>query len=232
MDLHADLNTISVGARSSPLSKAQIQEVQREINIYAPKIIFECLFLKTQGDKDQKQSLRNLDKTDFFTKEVDDLLLKGNCRIAIHSAKDLPATIPEGLQVVAITQGLNPDDALVMRRGVQIDTLPPGSIIATSSLRREEAIRAIRPDLSFVDIRGPIEQRLMKVKCRIVDGVVIAEAALIRLKLTHLNRFRLPGSTVPLQGQLAIIARADDIEMMELFKKMDTRISYVDHSAG
>lgn len=225
MDVYANLSTISVGARSSPLSKAQVQEVQREINIHAPKIIFECLFLQTQGDKDQKQSLRNLEKTDFFTKEVDDLVLNDSCRIAIHSAKDLPATIPKGLQIVAITQGLTADDVLVMRKGLQINTLPSGAVIATSSIRREEVIRSIRPDLSFVDIRGPIEQRLMKVKRHIVDGVVIAEAALIRLKLTHLNSFRLPGSTVPLQGQLAIIARSDDLEMMQLFKKMDSRIS-------
>ena len=220
-----ELRTIVVGARSSPLSLAQVKEVQREINIHAPKIIFECRLLKTHGDKDQKTSLRTLDKTDFFTKELDEMVLNGNCRIAIHSAKDLPAHLPAGLKIVAITKGLTSDDVLVLRKGMHIDTLPTGSIIATSSIRREEAVKELRQDLAFMDIRGPIQERLLKLNRGVADGIVVAEAALIRLGLTRLNRFKLPGPTTPLQGQLAILSRADDQEMIELFKPLDASLT-------
>jgi hydroxymethylbilane synthase len=214
---------ITVGARQSPLSQAQVREVLLEIKNHYPEIEFSGIFVETMGDKDLKTSLRTLVKTDFFTKEVDTLLLSSVCRIAIHSAKDLPDPIPEGLSLAALTVGLDPSDSLVFRPGDQLDTLPSGAIIATSSVRREEAVRQLRADLRFIDLRGTISQRLEKLRTYEADGVVIAEAALFRLGLTHINRIRLPGDTVPYQGQLAILTRSDDWEMLELFSCIDSQ---------
>jgi hydroxymethylbilane synthase len=205
---------IVVGARASPLSQAQVEEVARAL----PQVAFHPLFVESTGDLDQKTSLRTLDKTDFFTKEIDALLLSGACRVAIHSAKDLPDPLPQGITMVALTRGVDPSDSLVFQENSKANPL-----IATSSLKREMAVSAILPQARFCDIRGTIGKRLEKLHAGEVDGVVIAEAALIRLKLTHLNRIKLPGVSTPYQGQLAILARTGDREMVKLFAPLDVR---------
>lgn len=214
---------IVVAARASPLSKKQVFEVHREIIAYYPDIIFMPYYSETTGDKDLKTSLKGLEKTDFFTKEIDTLLLSGKCRIAIHSAKDLPEPIPVGLTIVAITKGVDASDALVFREGENLHSLPVGAKIGASSDRRENNLKKIRQDFTFVDIRGTIEQRLSKLYRGDLDGVVIAEAALIRLGLTGLSRVILEGDTPPLQGKLAVLCRQEDLEMATLFACLDTR---------
>jgi hydroxymethylbilane synthase len=214
---------IQVGARSSPLSQVQIKEVLTELRKYVPEASFTPLFFSSTGDLDQKTSLRSLDKTDFFTKEIDEALLKGQCRIGIHSAKDLPSSLADGLALICLTRGLDSSDSLVLRDGATLASLPLNACIATSSLRREDAVKELRSDLTFKDLRGTIEKRLAKLETGEADGVVVAEAALIRLGLTHLNRIRLPGDTVEGQGQLAILAKVDDQEMKDLFSLLDSR---------
>lgn len=209
---------ISTCARSSPLSRKQIEEVFEEL-----KIPYEPIFVESTGDLDQKTSLRTLDKTDFFTREIDQMLLNGACRIGIHSAKDLPEPLPKGLKIVAITCGIDPSDSLVLREFETLDSLKSGSVIATSSVRREESCLALRADLSFRDLRGTIHKRLELLENGEADGVVVAESALLRLNLAHLNRIRLPGETTHLQGQLAIVAREGDREMEQLFQPLDSR---------
>lgn len=205
--------SIDIGARSSKLSQTQVWEVHRELARFHPDVIFVPHWVVTTGDKDLKTSLRTLDKTDFFTKEVDHLQLEGKIRIAIHAAKDLPEPMKKGLRIVALTRGVDSSDSLVYN----IDPLPYGALIGTSSVRREQNLLEWRPDLKCVDIRGSIEQRLALLDEEKVDGVVIAEAALIRLNLTHRKRMPLRGGVAPLQGQLAVIARSDDEEMRKLF---------------
>lgn len=205
---------ILVGARASPLSMAQVKEVLRELQAFHPEVAFTPVYTETAGDMDQKTSLRSLEKTDFFTREVDQLLLHKKCRIAIHSAKDLPEPLTQGIALIALSKGIDPSDALVLREG---ERLQQNQRIATSSYRREAMVSALCADLTFVDIRGTIEKRLERLTNNEVDGVVIAEAALIRLGLTHLNRIRLPGLTAPFQGRLAVTARVGDFEMKELF---------------
>ncbi len=212
-----------VGARKSPLSQKQLEEIFKEISFYHPDIRFTPLLMETMGDKDLRTSLRSLDKTDFFTREIDQLLLEGKCRIAIHSAKDLPDPLPKELTIAAITKGIDPSDALVLREGQTFEQLPPYAKIATSSQRREEAIRKLRSDLCYMDIRGTIEMRLQALDAGTVDGVVIAEAALIRLNLTHRNRLKLDIETAPLQGRLAVVARKNDVLMQRLFSCIDDR---------
>ncbi len=215
------MQMIDVGARGSPLSRKQVDEVYREVLALAPHIQFTPHFIDTTGDKDQTTSLKFLEKTDFFTKEVDEMLLSRQCRIAIHSAKDLPDPLPDGIVIAAITRGVDPSDSLVLHEDQTFATLPSGALIACSSIRREEAIKSLRQDLRFADIRGTISQRLDQLFSRKVDGVVIAEAALIRLGLTGLNRFKIPGETVPLQGKLAVAVRKGDHEMIRLFANID-----------
>lgn len=189
----------------------QCQEVLEAL----PQVEFELIFVKTHGDLDRSTSLRTLGATDFFTRELDQMVLNYECQIAIHSAKDLPDPLLKGLKIVAITKGIDPSDVLVT------EALKPGMVVATSSERREEAVRQL-VDAHFVDIRGTIEERLEKWKKGEVDGVVIAKAALIRLGI-EVPMIELPGETAPLQGKLAIVAREDDHEMEELCKPLCTQ---------
>ena len=213
---------ISVGARSSALSRVQVEEVLQELNQYH-RVEFDPTWVNTTGDIDLETSLSTLGKTDFFTKEIDALQMKGEVRISIHSAKDLPDPLPEGLVLVALTKGVDSSDSIVLREGETLQTLPKNARIGTSSIRREQNIKVLRSDLVCADIRGNILARLAQLDAGAFDGVVMAEAALIRLKLTHRNRISLPGEGAPLQGQLAVLARADDEEMQQLFRCIDVR---------
>jgi hydroxymethylbilane synthase len=183
-----------VGARNSPLSRAQVDEIRKELNLD-----FDVVWVETTGDKDKTTSLRAMEKTDFFTRELDEMLLQGKIDAAIHSAKDLPDPLPCGLKVAYLSRGVDPRDSLVYREPVRV--------VATSSVRREEAVRKLFPDCRFVDLRGTIHERLAKLGE--VDGVVIAEAALIRLGLTHLQRIVLDAETAPLQGKLALVCKEE-----------------------
>lgn len=215
--------SIKCAARGSALSRVQMHEVLEEIRAFDIEVDFEPIWVTTTGDRDLATSLRTLDKTDFFTKEIDRLQLEGVCQIAIHSAKDLPDPLPKGLELAALTKGVDPSDVLVLRQGEALESLPFGAKVGTSSVRREENVKALRCDLECVDIRGDILRRLELLDTGAVDALVMAEAALIRLNLTERNRITLSGIAAPLQGQLAVVVRAGDKEMQELFGKIDVR---------
>jgi hydroxymethylbilane synthase len=222
-DLTQGSSSVKVAARDSLLSRAQVQEVYAEITQHYPHIVFDPIWVQTFGDRELSTSLRTLDKTDFFTREIDELQLSYACRISVHSAKDLPDPLPAGLRLSALTRGVDSGDTLVLRENETLETLPLHARVGTSSQRRESAVLALRPDLRCVDIRGPIDQRLAQLDCRQLDGLVVAEAALIRLGWTHRNRLRLPGETALWQGRLAVLAREEDEQMQQLFACIDTR---------
>jgi hydroxymethylbilane synthase len=204
-----------IGARSSPLSRVQVYEACRNLTLD-----WEPVWVETRGDLDKTTSLRTLEKTDFFTHEIDELLLRGEIRIGIHSAKDLPSPMPDGLCVAARTPSIDPRDAMVLRQGASLASLPPTPLIATSSERREKAARLLRADFRFQDLRGTIAERLQVLEASAVDGVIIAESAILRLGLTHLNRVYLPGETAEGQGQIAVVCRSSDLEMISLWKQI------------
>jgi len=214
---------IVVAARSSPLSRVQVDEVLAELRSFYSNIYFTSHWVTTTGDKDLVTSLRNMDKTNFFTNEIDQMLLEKKCRIAIHSAKDLPDPLPKGLRCIALTKGVDSSDVIVFRDGDSLSKLQKNAKVATSSIRREEMIKDLRKNFLCVDIRGTIEERLKKLDRGEVDALVIAEAALIRLGLTSRNRIQLPGPTALYQGQLAVVSREEDEEMVELFTCIDVR---------
>lgn len=209
---------VKTGARGSNLSQKQVWEILKELNQYVPNVSFDPVWIKTSGDKDQKTSLRFMENSNFFTKELDDLLLAGEFRVTMHSAKDLPQPLADGLSMVALTRGLDPSDSLVMS-----PTFTGKGKIATSSIRREKTILELYPEAQIVDIRGTIEQRLEFLERGEIEGLVVAECALIRLELTHLKRVTLPKPYAEYQGQLAVLARSDDVEMQKLFACIDSR---------
>ena len=148
--------------------------------------------------------------------------------MAVHSAKDLPDPIPTGLSIAALTPGLDPRDSLVMSAH-PMPTKEP--LIATSSKRREENVRLMYPSALFVDLRGTIHERLNVLTRGEADGVVIAEAALIRLELTHLPRVFLLGETSLGQGKLAILIREGDEVLRKLLRPLHDPLSGIALSA-
>lgn len=209
---------IVVGARGSKLSRKQVKEVMGKLGVD-----YRVDYVETVGDRDLKSSLRPMDKTDFFTREIDQKILEGSCDVGIHSAKDLPEPLPEGLKLIALTEGVSASDSLVMREGEGLKQLKRGALIGSSSFRRDKAVKQLRPDLKCIEVRGSVDARLSMLNRGEVDGLVVAEAALIRLGLAETNRMILPGKTAALQGKLAVVGREESSEMEALFHFVDAR---------
>ena len=214
--MNSSVKVISVAARGSLLSRAQVQEVLELLQRFYKGVTFIPEWIETRGDKDQATSLLGLEKTDFFTKEVDEAVLDGRCQIAVHSAKDLPEEIAQELSVVAYTKGVDPSDVLVFRPGENLHTLSKTPRVGSSSLRRKENVLAFLPNCTFVDVRGPIEKRLELVDGGELDALILAKAALIRLRIQR-ESLVLPGEIAPMQGRLAVLAKKEDKEMRALF---------------
>ena len=199
----------------------QVEEVILELQKIYPQIVLDPIWVETPGDRDRTASLKSMGKTDFFTRDLDEMLNQGKIQIAIHSAKDLPDPLPEKLALFALTKGVDSRDSLVLREGDSLKTLKENAKIGVSSERREEMVQQLREDFVCIEIRGTIGERLSQLQRGKVDGLIMAEAAIIRLKLQHLNRIILPWDATPLQGRLAIIGRSDDFEMSRIFSKLN-----------
>ncbi|NCF70202.1 MAG: hydroxymethylbilane synthase [Chlamydiales bacterium] len=216
---------LRVGARASKLSQIQIEEVLELLQSYHSdtSIEFSKDLIHTTGDKDLSSSLMEMDKTDFFTREIDKALLDGQIDIAIHSAKDLPDPLHQDLDILALTKGQDPRDSILLPDGESIESLKSNSRVACSSHKRRNEIKLIKQDLCFVDVRGCVESRIQQMKAGAFDALVVAEAALIRLNLTHLHRHILSYPTTKFQGQLAILAKKQSTMLKHLFLPIDSR---------
>lgn len=220
------IESLRVCGRESALSQIQVEEVRQELVAIYGAVEFQKVFVKTTGDIDLISSLRHLDKSDFFTRELDKMVLEGSAEIAIHSAKDLPDPLPEGLEIIAITKGVVTHDELLMRAGDTLDTLKPYAKVATSSPRREQQILSLRGDLQNVDIRGTVDARAAKLLTGEIDALVVASAATKRLGISNDKRFTavpIPGAAAPLQGKLAVVAKASNERLKTLFAPIDIR---------
>lgn len=187
-----------------------------------PGLEAEVVKIDTDGDRDKTTSISGIEGSDFFTRDIDEAILKGDVDFAIHSAKDLPDKLPEGLTVVTITESIDPQDVLVSKHGLKLDELPYKAKIGTSSLRRKQGLKKYRSDLQIVDIRGNIEERLEKLDQDDLDAIVIAAAGLLRLGLEHRITERIPFEIITphlLQGRLAIAARKNDEDIIRLCRK-------------
>jgi hydroxymethylbilane synthase len=172
------------------------------------------------GDKNQNISLLNGQAPDdFFTRELDQALLKGEADVAIHSAKDLPEQLNGGLEVIALYEAFDKTDALVSRDNQTLETLPAGSRIGTSSPLRKQELLAQRPDLEVVGIRGCIEDRVQQVRSGQIDAAIVATCALKRLGMENEIAEILSFATHPMQGRLAVTARKGRNDLKEIFSK-------------
>lgn len=211
------MQKIRVCARDSKLSQTQVVEIYKSLQNFYPEVVFDLSILKTKGDIDLKTSLTHMDKTDFFTKELDELILEKKVDIAIHSAKDLPDPLHPKLDIFALTLGVDPTDVLLLKENQSILSLKKNARIGTSSKRREEMIKKLREDFVAQDIRGTIEERIRQLNQDQIEGLIIAKAALIRLDLLHLNWVSLKGGFAQNQGRLAVVGLKENLMMKELF---------------
>jgi hydroxymethylbilane synthase len=219
--------TIRIGSRKSQLALVQTYWVQEQLQKHFPDRQFEVQTMSTQGDKILDVALSKIGDKGLFTKELEVGMIHNEIDLAVHSLKDLPTRLPEGLVLGAVTERENPADALVVHakhQDKQIDTLPEGAVIGTSSLRRLAQLRYHFPHLAFKDIRGNLNTRLAKLDAGEYDALILAAAGLKRLDMSDRIHQILP-SDLSLhavgQGALGIECREDDAEVLELLKALE-----------
>ncbi len=210
---------IRMGVRPSILAVKQAEEIQNQI----PSLRFKTILIETQGDKDKKTLFSAIEGSDFFTREIEEALLSGSIDAAVHSAKDLEEVMPAQLSIAAITASISPYECLVSRGNRRLDTLSYQAKVGTSSGKRKQALLRYRPDLQVCNIRGTIEERLRQLDQGKFDAIIMAHAALIRLRLEERIAEIISPEIIephPLQGALAVQVRADDSRLIRLFSKI------------
>ena len=209
-------DTIVIGTRSSKLALWQADYVADCLRKRYPELRAEKKLMTTKGDKILDAPLAKIGGKGLFTKELEQDMLAGGIDIAVHSLKDMPTEVPEGLVISAITERFDPGDAVVSPKYKTLDNLPRGAKVGTSSLRRKAQLLHARPDLQISDLRGNVNTRLEKLEREHFDAIILAVAGLKRLGFADRITEVLPREIVlPAvgQGALAIETREDDREV-------------------
>ncbi|KJF80311.1 hydroxymethylbilane synthase [Photobacterium angustum] len=210
---------IRIATRKSPLALWQAEFVKAELEQAHPGIIVELVPMITKGDIILDTPLAKVGGKGLFVKELEVAMLEGRADIAVHSMKDVPVEFPEGLGLVTICEREDPRDAFVSNKYNNIDELPQGAIVGTSSLRRQCQLRAQRPDLIVNDLRGNVNTRLRKMDEGQYDAIILACAGLKRLKMEDRIRSEIaPEVSLPAvgQGAVGIECRLDDTRVRQL----------------
>lgn len=210
---------ITIGTRSSSLALWQAQYVADRLCEQYPELDVDILHITTKGDKILDVPLAKIGGKGLFTKELEVAMLKGKIDLAVHSLKDMPTALPEGLALSAVTKRFDCGDALVSPIYKTLENLPEGAKVGTSSLRRKAQILNVRPDLNICSLRGNVNTRLRKLEEEHFDAVILAVAGLKRLgfgdKITQIIP---PQICLPAvgQGALAVETRENDAEIRQL----------------
>lgn len=211
--------SLKIGTRQSLLALWQSEYIQQRLQERYPDCTVELKKIVTKGDRILDVPLAKIGGKGLFTKEIETELLEGTVDLAVHSLKDMPTVLPEGLCLTVITERANSQDAFVSNRYESFVSLPEGAVVGTSSLRRKGQLLAARPDLQIVDLRGNVDTRLRKLDEGNMDAIILAAAGLERLGYGDRIRERLPYSLcIPAvgQGALAIECREDRHDIREL----------------
>ena len=215
-----------IGTRGSKLALWQAGWVHARLRQLEPGLSVSLKQIKTTGDKILDTPLATIGGKGLFVKEIEDALLRGEIDLAVHSMKDVPTRLPEGLEILSIPEREDPRDALISRDGVTLDRLAAGARIGTSSLRRQAQLLHVRPDLSIQMLRGNLDTRLHKLEAGEYDGIILAAAGLCRLGWAdRVTEYLSPDVCLPAigQGALALEGRADDAFVRELAGRMEHR---------
>ena len=217
-------NLIRIATRKSPLALWQAEHVRTRLLALYPGLQVELLTMSTQGDRILNSPLAKIGGKGLFVKELEQGMLDGRADLAVHSMKDVPAELPEGLWIGAILEREDPRDAFVSNRYTSVDDLPEGACVGTSSLRRQCQLRAGRPDLQLLDLRGNVGTRLGKLDDGEYDAIILACAGLKRLGLSvRISRGLMPEEMLPAiaQGVIGIECRVDDERVNSLIEPLN-----------
>ncbi len=216
--------TIRIGTRGSQLALYQAKKVKATLEVLFPELHVELKIIKTKGDKILDVALSKIGDKGLFTKEIENELIDGSVDIAVHSLKDLPTKLPEGLKLGAVLERGEFRDAFVGRNGKKLADLKAGDIVATSSLRRIAGLLKINNQIIIKDIRGNVNSRLQKMEDGYCDAMIMAAAGLQRLELdSYITEIIDPEIVMPAvsQGAIAIETRMNDPETDVLMEKLN-----------
>lgn len=223
-----------IGSRGSKLALWQAEQARQRLQLLDPQIEILIEIIKTTGDV-KTEPLSVIGGKGVFTKELEDALLDGRIDIAVHSLKDLPTILPDGLRISAICEREDPRDALVMRADLNFEeasllSLPERGVVGTSSQRRLAQLKALRSDVTVNDLRGNVDTRIRKLDEGQYDAVILASAGLLRLGLEDRISARIPiDQMLPAvgQGAIAIETRSDNEFAVEATSRLDHRETHL-----
>lgn len=219
------MRKIIVGSRRSKLAMTQTNWVIDQLKKIGAPFTFELKEIVTKGDEILNVTLSKVGGKGLFVKEIEQAMLNKEIDIAVHSMKDMPAVLPDGLVIGTIPEREDPRDVLISKENRSLRDLPAGAIVGTSSLRRKAQILNIRPDLEIKWIRGNIDTRLKKLETEEYDAIILAAAGLSRMgwKAEVVSEYLEPSDCIPAvgQGALAIECRKDDEEILQWLAKLN-----------
>jgi hydroxymethylbilane synthase len=219
-------DTLRIATRKSQLALWQAEYVRDILLQYHPDLNVELVKMTTQGDKILDTPLAKVGGKGLFVKELEAGLLSGDADIAVHSMKDVPVELPEGLHLSVICPREDPRDAFVSKNYTSFESLPKGARLGTSSLRRQCQLAAQRPDLNIIDLRGNVNTRLQKLDAGDYDAIILAAAGLKRLGMQdRITETLSPEISLPAigQGAVGIECRVDDDWVNELLAPLNDR---------
>ncbi|SMF23695.1 hydroxymethylbilane synthase [Alteromonadaceae bacterium Bs31] len=215
--------TLRIATRKSELALWQANYVQQSLQQQYPELHVELVPMTSRGDKILDVPLAKVGGKGLFVKELEHALLSNEADIAVHSMKDVPMQFPDGLGLAVICEREDARDAFVSNRHLLLDDLPPGSIVGTSSLRRQSQLLALRPDLEVTFLRGNVNTRLAKLDAGEYDAIILAAAGLKRLNMSErISSFISPESILPAggQGAVGIECRLQDQATLQLISSL------------
>lgn len=213
------MTILKIATRQSPLALWQAEHIRTHLQQLHADLQVELVTFVTQGDKILDTPLAKIGGKGLFVKELENALLDGRADLAVHSMKDVPMELPEGLDLPVICEREDPFDAFVSNQYQHLDELPQGATLGTSSLRRKCQILQVRPDLNIIDLRGNVGTRLSKLDAGEYDAIILASAGLKRLGLGERIRHQLlPSVSLPAvgQGALGLECRSNDQAVLDL----------------
>ncbi|MBE9516411.1 MAG: hydroxymethylbilane synthase [Proteobacteria bacterium] len=215
---------LRIATRKSQLALWQAEYVRERLLTLDPSLEIELIKMSTQGDKILDTPLAKIGGKGLFIKELEARMLDGSADLAVHSTKDMPAELPDGLHIAAICEREDPRDAFVSNAHSSLSDLPQGAIVGTSSLRRQCQLHALRPDLDIRDLRGNVNTRLAKLDAGDYDAIILAAAGLKRLgfddRITDLIS---TDDSLPAvgQGAVCIETRSNDAAVNDLIRQLN-----------
>ncbi len=226
------MEKLIIATRGSKLALWQSEHIKAVLEAAHPGLHVELRVMKTKGDIILDTPLAKIGGKGLFTKELEDAMLRGDAHIAVHSLKDVPTEFPEGLVLGAITEREDVRDALLSEKYADIDALPEGAVVGTTSLRRRMQILAYRPDLKIKNLRGNVNTRIRKLKEGEYDAIILAAAGINRLGLQDEVRYFTPISTslmIPAMGQAALgIEAVEDPGVLEIISVLDDKSANIE----